>query len=487
MNEKVRVRFAPSPTGHLHIGGARTALFNWLFARGKGGVFILRIEDTDRERSTEESYRAIVEALRWLGLEWDEGPLVGGEFGPYFQSERRQIYREWAERLLTEGKAYRCFCTTEEIRKRKEEMRKQGKPPMYDRKCRDLEENQIQRFLSEGKPFAIRFRMPVEGHISFEDIIHGKLTFERSNLDDFVIVKSDGFPTYNFAAAVDDALMQITHIIRGDDHLSNTPRQVALYEAFGITPPQFAHVPLIMGPDRTRLSKRHGATSIAQFKEDGYLPEAMINYLALLGWSYDDSTQIFTREELIQKFSLERVSRTPAVFDYQKLQWLNGEYMKKKSTDEKIELVIPFLEKAGLIKPPVDDATRDYLRKIIEVIGERLKMPGQIIEYGGFFFRDTVEYDEESADKFLRAHYVAPAFRLLEERLHKLEKFDEEGVEKVVRGLASEMGLKARDLIQPVRVALTGSRVSPGLFETVVLLGKDRVIRRLEEARKRFS
>jgi glutamyl-tRNA synthetase len=486
VNGEVRVRFAPSPTGHLHVGGARTALFNWLFARKKSGRFILRIEDTDMERSTEESYRSVVDAMRWLGLTWDEGPTTGGDFGPYFQSERRHLYKEWAEKLMSEGKAYICFCSQEDLARMREDLKKQGKDIKYDRRCRDLSSEEVERRISTGEPHVVRFKIPLGGQTIVEDIVKGHITFENPTLDDFVIMKSDGYPTYNFACVVDDALMEITHVIRGDDHLSNTPKQIQVYQASGADLPQFAHVPMIMGPDKTRLSKRHGATAIGQFREDGYLPEAMVNYLALLGWAYDDSAQIFRTDDLISKFSLDRVSSTSAVFDYDKLQWLNGEYMKHVSAGRRVEVVLPHLEKVGLIATPLDEERRAFVARVVEVVGERLKVGQQIIALAAFFFREEVEFDQESAEKFLKRHYIGPAFRLLEDRLSKLADFTAATIEPVMRGLISEMGLKTGDLFQPVRVAMTGSRHSPDLLKLMEVLGKDEVLKRLQKARHKF-
>lgn len=486
MNEEIRVRFAPSPTGHLHVGGARTALFNWLFARNKGGRFILRIEDTDQERSTEESYRAIIDSLKWLGLDWDEGPIVGGDYGPYFQSQRRHLYKKWAEKLLADAKAYCCFCSQEEVAARKQAAG-QADSPAYDGKCRGLAPEEAQKLVDQGKPHVLRFKMGFEGETAFDDLVHGRVVFQNVNLEDFVIVKSDGFPTYNFAATVDDILMKISHIIRGDDHISNTPRQLSLYRAFAIKPPRFAHVPLIMGPDKTRLSKRHGATSVAQFEIDGYLPEAMANYLALLGWSYDAESSLFEVADLIQKFSLEKVSATPAVFDYQKLQWMNGEYMRKRPRGDKTDLVIPHLQKAGLVGSEVDAETREYIGRVVDVVGERLRLGRQIVDLAAFFFKDDVESAPADKEEFLKRHYVPAVFRVLEDKLRQLEVFDVASVEAAMRGLATEMSLKPGDLFQPVRVALTGSRSSPGLFECMAVLGKDRVLARLEAARKAAS
>ncbi len=487
MSDGIRVRFAPSPTGHLHVGGARTALFNWLFARNRGGTFILRIEDTDRERSTEESYRGIVDAMRWLGLDWDEGPGAGGEWGPYFQSERRDLYRERAERLREGGKAYPCFCTSEELAERREAMVKLGRDPRYDGKCADMPAEAASELVAGGRPHVMRLRTSGDEGVEFDDMVHGRVTVPPGQMDDFIIVKSDGYPTYNFAAAVDDSRMEITHIIRGDDHLSNTPRQVLIYRALETEPPAFAHVPLIMGPDKARLSKRHGSTSVQQFADDGYLPEAMVNYLALLGWSYDDSAQLFTIDELVEKFSLDKVSDTPAIFDYKKLQWMNGEYMKKRPVEERVQLVMPRLEAAGLLSEPVDGEALAFLRKVVEVVGERLKMPGDIVELSDFFFTEEIEYEEKAASKFLTRHYVGPAFRMLEDRLEKLHAYNELGIEEVIRGLATEMGLKAGELIHPVRVALTGRRSSPGIFEVMALLGREKVLERLRKARKAYA
>jgi glutamyl-tRNA synthetase len=384
-------------------------------------------------------------------------------------------------------KAYVCFCTQEEVAARRAVTGGQAEVSTYDRKCRALAPAEAQEILAGGKAHVIRFKTPLEGETAFDDLIHGRVAFQNPNLEDFILIKSDGFPTYNFAATVDDMSMKISHIIRGDDHISNTPRQLVVYRAMGIEPPRFGHVPLIMGPDKTRLSKRHGATSMAQFTLDGYLPEAMVNYLALLGWSYDAETSLFEPGDLVKKFSLEKVSATPAVFDYQKLQWMNGEYMKKRSREDKIALVLPHLERAGLVGPKVDEATRRYVGDVVDVIGERLKIGRQIIEQGAFFFKDQVEYEPAAAEEFLKRHYVSATFRVLEERLRVLEPFDIPTIEAAMRGLASEMGLKVGDLFQPVRVALTGTRFSPGLFETMAVLGRERVLARLEAARKAFA
>lgn len=482
---EVRVRFAPSPTGYLHVGGARTALFNWLFARNTGGKFILRIEDTDMERSTEESYKAIVEDLKWLGLEWDEGPLVGGEYSPYFQSERRHFYRQWCEKLLKEGKAYHCFCTPEDLERMREELRRQERDIKYDRRCRDLDEQEIRRRIEKGEPSAIRFKNPLVGETVVEDFIKGRITFENTTIDDFVIMKSDGYPTYNFACVVDDMMMKISHVIRGDDHLSNTPKQILIYHALGATPPIFAHVPMIMGPDRSRLSKRHGATSIGQFRKDGYLPETMVNYLALLGWSYDDSTTIFSKDELVEKFSLSRVSSTPAVFDYAKLQWLNSEYMKMKSSEEKVDLVLSHLRGAGLVSE-VDQSMRDYIRRVVEVLGERLRIAKQVAELASYFFVEKLDYDQEIISQMVSQHHIVPILKFLEGRLSKIEDFSSITIESVMRGLVAEMGVKVSEVYQPARFAVTGLKHSPDLARVMEIIGKERVLVRLRDLRHRL-
>ncbi|HHY09450.1 MAG TPA: glutamate--tRNA ligase, partial [Firmicutes bacterium] len=343
----VRVRFAPSPTGYLHVGGARTALFNWLFARHHSGVFVLRIEDTDLARSSEEATQVILDALEYLGLDWDEGPKVGGDYGPYHQSERLDIYRKYAQKLLAAGRAYECFCTPEELEAKRKELIAKNKASHYDRRCLHLSAEEKEALRSKGIKPAIRFRAVSEGETEVADLIRGKVVFENTQIDDFVIYKSDGTPTYNFAVVVDDALMKISHVIRGEDHLSNTPKQIQIYDALGLPLPKFAHIPMILGPDKALLSKRHGATSVMEFSKEGYLPQAMVNYLSLLGWGYDDSQTMFSVPDLIEKFSLERVSKNPAVFDLQKLEWMNGVYIRELSLEELYKKALPFWQKAG--------------------------------------------------------------------------------------------------------------------------------------------
>ncbi|NPV53243.1 MAG: glutamate--tRNA ligase [Firmicutes bacterium] len=492
----VRVRFAPSPTGYLHVGGARTALFNWLFARHHGGRFILRIEDTDVARSTEASTGAIIESMRWLGLDWDEGPVVGGDYGPYFQSERLQVYREHMDRLIENGNAYYCYCTPEELEERRKEAVARGEVPRYDGRCRDLSPSQIRRFQDEGRRVSVRFMVP-EGETLIHDLIRGEVKFSNSSVDDFVIMKSDGFPTYNFAAVVDDSLMGMTHIIRAEEHLPNTPKQVMIYRALGYPLPEFAHVPMILGPDRSKLSKRHGATSVTQYRDMGYLPEALVNYLALLGWAYDAEHEIFSTEELIEKFSLEGVSKNAAIFDPKKLEWMNGQYIRMADPDRIMRLAIPFLQSGGLLPEKASKASAGGAKdeeevdsgvsRVIQLFKDRMKTVKDIVELADYFFTDNIRYDEAAVKKFLARPRLAGIFGELIERLGRLEPFTQEGIEAVMRGLAAELGLKAGDVIHPTRVALTGRAVSPGLFEVMEVLGKETVLKRLAATRDKLE
>ncbi len=464
---KVKTRFAPSPTGHLHIGGARTAIFNWLFARGRDGEFALRIEDTDVERSSEEFTKSILESLKWLGLDWDEGPI--------FQSQRLDRYRELAKKLLDEGYAYRCFCTPEELEAMREEARKRKKPFRYPGKCRNLKPPYPDR------PFSIRFKMPEGGTTSFKDEIHGVLTFDNSQLDDFIIVRSNGLPTYNFAVVVDDGDMGITHVIRGDDHINNTPKQIHLFRALGYPVPVFAHVPMILGQDRKRLSKRHGAVSIDAYRREGYLPEALFNYLVRLGWSYGDQ-EIFSVEELVEKFSLERVGKSAAIFNPDKLLWLNGYYIRTKGEEELLDLVKPFLEELGIHDVKKEEGLI-YLIRHVKERSRTLKELAWGIEY---YFRDPDSYEEKGIKKFLGPHIEEPMRELLS-ALKSLESWDGASLEKVFKRVIEKWKLKMVQLAQPVRLALTGRTVSPGLFDVMLALGRERVIRRIEALLERIS
>ena len=481
MSDKVRVRFAPSPTGHLHLGGARTALFNWLYARHCKGTFILRIEDTDRTRSTEEFIEAIIEGMKWLGLDWDEGP--------YRQVDRFDIYRSYAHKLLQEGKAYYCYCSSEELEKRRQDALAQGKSPKYDGRCRNIKRVQGVESASggsgvQGKNAAIRFMMPQEGETVVDDLIRGKVVFDNAQLDDLIIVRSDGTPTYNFCVVVDDIDMKITHVIRGDDHLNNTPKQIHIYRALGYTIPAFAHLPMILGSDRTRLSKRHGATSVTAYQEMGYLPYAFINYLARLGWAHGDQ-EIFTKDELVEYFSLEDVGKSAAVFNPEKLLWLNSQYIKNSPSEKLIELVIPFLKRENIIG---EDQTLDkvWLSKAIDTLKERSKTLLELAHSLKFYLAENIEYDEKARTKFLNEKSLSYLIDVREE-LTRLDNFVAQELEKVFGTIVEKYHIKLGNLAQPVRVAVTGKAESPGIFEVLEILGQEKVLRRLERAIKEIG
>jgi glutamyl-tRNA synthetase len=461
MGEEVRTRFPPSPTGYLHIGGARTALFNWLFARHHGGRFILRIEDTDVTRSTPEAVEAILESMRWLGLDWDEGP--------FFQSDRLEIYRSHVQMLLEGGKAYRCYCKLEDLEKKREQAIKEKKKPKYDGTCRNL-----QPPFPEG-PYAIRFRCPQEGQTAFHDLVKGDIGFENLELDDLIILRSDGMPTYNLAVVVDDVTMGVTHVIRGDDHVNNTPRQILLFHAFSYPLPKFAHVPMILGPDRARLSKRHGAQSVLAYRDMGYLPEGLINYLVRLGWSHGDQ-EFFTVSELIEKFTLENVGTSSGMFDPEKLRAINGEHIKTTPTEDLARELIPRMRARGY---PVEEGEK--LNRIVGSLQERAKTLEEMADQAEFFYRETIDYDEKAAAKFLSGDTLAALERIIE-NIQTMERLDHERLEIMFRDAAEQMGIKLGNVAQPVRVALTGRTASPGLFEIMDILGKERVLKRLRRA-----
>jgi glutamyl-tRNA synthetase len=471
----VRVRFAPSPTGALHIGGARTALFNWLFARHHKGKFILRIEDTDRERSTLEANKAIFHGLEWLGIDWDEGPNIDGPFGPYFQAERLAIHQKYAQQLVDEGKAYYCFCTAEELAERRKEAEARKEAPRYNGTCRKCSAEEIKRKLDSGARKVIRFRLPPLGETVIDDLVRGKVVFQNEVLDDFVILKSDGFPTYNFACVLDDHLMEISHVIRGDDHLSNTPRQILLYQAFGWQLPEFAHIPMILGKDKARLSKRHGATSVIDYRDIGYLPEAMINYIAKLGWGHGDQ-EVFTRQELIEAFSLEGVTKNPAVFDLDKLNWLNGQYIRKLLPERLFDLCERLLIDAY--------GTHDlaYMKKVVAVFQDRLVLFPDIVPLSAYFFKDDLEYDPKAVEKHFKTANAKAILSTLKERLAALEPFTKEKIEPVFKELATEMAVKLGVIIHPCRLALSGRSETPPMYDVVEILGKVKVLQRLEKA-----
>ncbi|MCM8785595.1 MAG: glutamate--tRNA ligase [Candidatus Omnitrophica bacterium] len=474
----VRVRFAPSPTGFLHIGNARTALFNYLFARKNKGKFILRIEDTDKERSKKEYEEAIIEDLKWIGIEWDEGPDIGGEYGPYRQSERIDIYKEFAEKLLKEGIVYKCYCTKEELEKTREDAQKKGLPPGYDGKCRNLTKEKISQYEKEGRSFVLRLKVPEE-KIEINDLIRGKVIFEGENLTDFVIMKSDGVPTFNFAVVIDDYLMKITHVIRGEDHLSNTPKHILIFKAIGAKLPFFAHMSMTLGPDRTRLSKRHGATSVRAYREEGYLPEAFFNYISLLGWGTTESKEIFTKEELIEEFSLERCHKASAIFDKEKLLWMNSYYIRKTELDKIYQLSIPFLKKENLIEDMVDKEKEEYIKRAISLEQEKIKTLKEVPFLIEFFLKEP-EYEKENYEKLIN-YGTKKILGEIVSILENIDNFKKEDIEKKIRDYCREKGLKTSDVFHPLRFAVSGRTKGPDLFGMIELLGKEKTVERIKK------
>lgn len=460
-----RSRFAPSPTGYLHIGGARTALFSYLFARGQNGRFILRIEDTDRERSSAASVQAIFEGLRWLGIDWDEGP--------FFQSERTDLYKERARELVARGRAYRCYCSAEDLERKREAALREGRKPSYDRTCR----NRTDR---PERPFVIRFRAPECGETAFHDIIKGHVAFQNEELDDLIITRSDGTPTYNFCVVVDDHDMAVTHVIRGEDHVTNTPKQIQLYEAMGYPVPAFAHVPLILGLDRSPLSKRHGATSITAYRDLGFFPEALVNYLARLGWSHGDQ-ELFSIQELMEHFRIEDVGKSAGVFDLDKLLWVNAHYMKTLPLERLVCDVKPLLEQRGF--GGQDDA---WIAKMISTLRERAQTLVQLVELAGYYLSDEISVDPKAASKFLKAE-ARPILVDLVARLERLPRWDAAAIQAEFERLMAERGLGLGKIAQPVRVAVTGGTASPGIFEVLEIVGRDRSLARLRRAADSIS
>jgi glutamyl-tRNA synthetase len=482
----VRVRFAPSPTGYLHIGGARTALFNWLYARRHGGTFVLRIEDTDAERSSWAMVEGIVEGLRWLGLDWDEGPDVGGPHAPYFQSERLDRYRAMADRLVDEGRAYRCYCSSETIRQKREAAEAAGGGWMYDRTCASLTDAEVSARDAESAAHAIRFRVP-PGQTTFDDRVRGTIVFDNENIEDFVVLRSDRQPTYHLSVVSDDIDMEITDVVRGDDHISNTPKQVLLYSAFDRTPPRFAHVPLILGPDKKRLSKRHGATSVMEYPRLGYIPEAMVNFLALLGWSPGSDRELFTRDELVEAFTLDGISGGNAVFNPEKLEWFNQQHIMRLAIEDLANRVRPLLEAAGLWREAWAARDRAWFHRVLELLKPRVKRLDQFVEDGRPFFEDAVRFDEAAVAKHLAVPMMRGHLRELASQLSSVPTFDPQTLELKLRNTAEARGVKPAALIHATRVAITGRAVSPGLFDVMELLGSARVIDRLEQGAARAS
>jgi glutamyl-tRNA synthetase len=472
-----RVRFAPSPTGYLHVGGARTALFNWLYARRHGGTFVLRIEDTDMERSSADMVTAVLDGLRWLGLTWDEGPGVGGPHAPYLQSERLERYRAAADRLLREGHAYVCYCSAERLRDERERAEARGEAWQYDRTCLALSSDRIRDLDAAGTPRAVRFKVPASG-AAFDDAVHGRIAFDGASIEDFVILRSDGYPTYHLSVTVDDIDMAITEVIRGDDHISNTPKHVLLFQALGAPVPRFAHVPLILGADKKRLSKRHGATSVMEYQRQGYLAPAMVNFLALLGWSPGGDRELMTIDEMIASFTLEGISGGNAVFNTEKLDWMNGQYIAQLPIDELAAAVRPFVEQTDLGSHPLVTDSGAFHR-LLELLRPRAKRLTDFVEQARPLLTDAVVYEQDAIDKHLSSPELGDQLAALVNALDTATPFDEPQIEAAVRGTASARGIKAGPLIHATRVAVTGRTQSPGLFEVLAWLGRERTRARL--------
>ncbi|HOV80263.1 MAG TPA: glutamate--tRNA ligase [Bacillota bacterium] len=530
----VRVRFAPSPTGPLHIGGARSALFNWLFARRYGGVFIVRIEDTDLERSSRKYEEDILASLRWLGLDWDEGVQAGGPYGPYRQTERLEIYRKYAGRLLERGHAYRCYCTEEELAAERDMLMEKGDMPRYLGRCRNLAPEDRRRMEAEGRKPVVRFRVPEDRVIHFKDLVRGDVSFECSGIGDYIIIKSDGIPTYNYAVVVDDHTMKVSHVIRAEEHLPNTPRQILIYEAMGWNVPEFAHVSLILGKDRSKMSKRHGATAVEQYRLKGYLPEALVNFMALLGWSPGGEEEIYSVEELKSQFSLERVAKSPAVFDFDKLNWLNGHYIRQARPDRLADLAVPFLDRAGYLKtlmlddrfkwldctdfsfaedgPPREEQTMsnfeaytrpymegcggisgealvrrfEWLKKAVASVRRYLNCMEEVNDHVKIYFTDEIEIDDAEAVQVLAGGQVAAVLSCLRKKVATGGFLTDQRSKTLLKETAKETGVKAGQVFMPVRAALTGSTHGPELNEIMTVLGRDRVAGRLTKALERI-
>lgn len=476
-NKKMKVRFAPSPTGPFHIGGARSALFNWLLAKHEHGTFLVRIEDTDLERSTKESEENIKAALRWLGITWDEGIDVGGANAPYRQSERLDIYQKYTERLLKEGKAYYCYCTAEELDESRERQMAEGKTPVYSGRCRHLTDEQRQKFEAEGRKPTVRLRCPENEMLVFDDMVRGKMSFDSNGIGDFIIVKSDGMPVYNYGVVIDDAEMGITHVIRAEEHLSNTPRQLVIYHALGFEEPRFGHISLILGKDYKKMSKRHGATAVEQYKNLGYLPEAIINFLALLGWAPDDEEELFTIDQLIARFSMDRVSKNPAVFDIDKLNWINFHYMKQLTPEALLELTLPHLQAAGFVQDPTP-AECERLLRMVDGLRDHIYFGAQVVEHARPFFERPSELDDECR-AVLQEDTAETVLSVFESQLQEGQELTPESVKAMIKSIQKEHKIKGKSLYAPLRVALTGAMHGPDLTMIVSVLGKEECLSRL--------
>lgn len=486
IGEEVRVRFAPSPTGPPHLGNIRTALFNWLFARHYGGKFVLRIEDTDQDRLVPGATESVLDALDWLGLDWDEGPRAGGPYAPYIQSQRLETYHKLAATLIEQGHAYRCYCTEERLEQMREEQLRQKHKPGYDRRCRNLSEGERRDLEREGGPSAIRFVMPASGVTGFHDLIHGYVEWQNELLDDFIILKSDGFPTYHLAVVADDHLMNISHVLRAEEWLPSTPRHLQLYQALGFLPPRFGHLPMIMGSDRAKLSKRHGATAVLDYRDEGFLPEALLNFMVLLGWSLDDRTEVMPLQTMAERFSLDRVNKSAAIFDQDKLLWMNGVYVRQLPHGELADRLVPFLERdlpAGLL--PVD---RAYLLRVAPLVRERLKLLADAAELTSYFFQAELGYHSDSlVQKGMDRPGTLAALAAAASELAALPRFEHQPMEESLRAAAARLNVSPRQFFGALRVAATGRTASPPLFETMEVLGRERVLCRIKSAIQRLG
>ncbi|WP_368294563.1 glutamate--tRNA ligase [Dehalobacter sp. TBBPA1] len=477
----VKVRFAPSPTGPLHIGGARSALFNYLFAAGRGGTFVFRIEDTDLERSSRESEQDIMKALHWLGITWDEGIDAGGDSGPYRQTERLDTYREYTDKLLQNGHAYLCYCSEEELEQERQELSSRGETPRYLGKCRTLTAEQRQVYEAEGRKPVVRFRVPEDQDIVINDLVRGKVIFESNGIGDYIIVKSDGIPTYNYAVVIDDVLMGITHVVRGEEHLSNTPRQVLIYEALGMKVPDFAHISLILNTEGRKMSKRDGDTAVMDYFHKGYLPEAVVNFIALLGWSPSGEQEFFTIEELKKEFSLEKVSKSPAVFDLNKLNYINAHYLKQTASADLARLVLPFLREKGLFPNELSLAEQQWVTSFIDAVKEKINCLSEVKSYIHYFIGTEIDVLTEEAEAIMKADTVPVVLQLFAAKVREAALLDAPAAKSILKEITKELNLKGKDVFMPVRIALTGQMHGPDLDRIMELLGKENIYGRLEK------
>ncbi len=491
--QEVRVRFAPSPTGYLHIGGLRTALYNYLFAKRHNGKFILRIEDTDRTRYVEGAIENLIDSLHWAGIKYDEGVFIEngkivqrGEYGPYIQSERLEIYRKYVDELIEKGYAYYCFCTKERLDKVRQEQKIKGLIPRYDGLCRSLSIEEAREKIANGEEYVVRLKLPANKDITFTDLVRGEITINTEDLDDQVLLKSDGFPTYHMAVVVDDHLMGVTHIVRGEEWLPSTPKHVYLYEAFGWEKPTYVHLPTVLNKDRKKLSKRHGDVSVEDFRKKGYLPEGLVNYLALVGWAPESNKEILTMEELIEEFSFERVSKTGGIFDKEKLDWVNGHYIRSYDLDKLTKIAIPFLKEAGYIDDKFAEEKYEWLKILVETVREGLSNVSEIVDAVDIFFRDTIEVEDEDALDVLKWEETEKVLKAFKAEVESVDEIDQEFSKTVMKKIQKATGIKGKKLFMPTRVALSGKVHGPELVSIIYLLGKQNILNRIEYIEKNY-